>query len=198
MSLDWHLQCSPPPVQTWSLWCHSAGRASLRPSVLLGSYRRKRLLQHLHPSCRTEGLQRQCPATWIKAMHRLLCMFTMGVFCMNVVQFVYETVSHPSPSRSTTATSYPKEDASPGPWKVCSTTSLKEASLSFFNRTTAPLWLALGAPATTVRPKLLRTLCPVSRENPGVWHHGLDKNTFTFTLLLPNYYLLVLFVIFSI
>lgn len=77
-----------------------------------------------------------------------------------------KNVSYPSPFRSTTATSYPKEDASPGPYKVCSTKSLVEALLSFFSRTTAPLWLALGAPATTVRPRLLVILCPESRENP--------------------------------
>lgn len=98
--------------------------------------------------------------------------FMVHVCWMDVSESEIESVSHPSPSRSTTATSYPKEEASPGPWKVCSTKSLDEVSLSFFNRTTAPLWLALGAPATTVRSKLLVILCPESSENPGQRHHG--------------------------
>lgn len=132
MSLDWHLQCSPPPVQTSSPWCHSAGRASLLPSVLLGSCRRKRLLQHLHPSCRTEGLRQQCPATWIKAMPRLLCMFMMGVFCLNVVSlFVKRFPTHhrrgqPRPRRIRKRTPVPahKRCARPRAWKRCRSLSL--------------------------------------------------------------------------
>lgn len=37
------------------------------------------------------------------------------VFCMDVSGSESERVSHPSLSRSTTATSYPKEEARPGP-----------------------------------------------------------------------------------
>lgn len=100
--------------------------------------------------------------------------------------------THPSPFRSTTATSYPKEDARPGPCSACSTESLAEASLSFFNRTTAPLWLALGAPATTVRPRLLVMLCPESRENPKVRvvvGHKIKNvcHTEKHTCFLPNF-----------
>lgn len=111
-----------------------------------------------------------------------------------------ENVSYPSPFRSTTATSYPKEDARPGPYKVCSTKSLPEASFSFFNRTTAPLWLALGAPATTVRLRLLVILCPESRENPCMQEilqninilFYAGKRVYFLSPFLPNWHSLLL------
>lgn len=92
-----------------------------------------------------------------------------------------KNVSYPSRFRSTTATSYPKEDAGPDPWRMCSTKSLPESLFSRFSRTTAPLWLALGAPATTVRSRLLVMRCPESRENPKVGEK-IQKKTFCFVL----------------
>lgn len=79
----------------------------------------------------------------------------------------YISVTHPSLFRSTTATSYPKEDASPGPSRMYSGESMVEASPSFLSRTTAPLWLVLGAPDTTVSCPFLVILCPESREKPA-------------------------------
>lgn len=89
---------------------------------------------------------------------------------MTVIWYSYSLISppgfpHPSLFRSAVATEYPKEDASSSPQKICCGTS--RYTLSFLSSTTAPVWLARGAPATNVSS--LRLIIPLaeSTENPG-------------------------------
>ncbi len=78
---------------------------------------------------------------------------------------IHPACPHPSLFRSVVATEYPNEDASSSPQKMCWGTS--RYTLSFFSSTTAPVWLARGAPATKVSS--LRLIIPMaeSTENPG-------------------------------
>ena len=136
-SLDWHRQCSPRPVQTWSLWRHPDGRASLHPSVPLGSCRRKRLLQHLHPSCRTEGLRPQCLATWARVTHRLwkACGLYLFVGTSPSLRLKVFPTCHrpgqPQPHRSRRRRPVlaRKRCALPGVWSRCRSLSLTEPQL---------------------------------------------------------------------
>lgn len=57
-------------------------------------------------------------------------------------------VSHPSWLRSVVETEYPNEDANSSPHRMNSGT--RRYALSFLSSTTAPVWLARGAPATKV------------------------------------------------
>lgn len=71
---------------------------------------------------------------------------------------------YPSLFRSVVATEYPNEDASSSPQKMCCGTS--RYTLSFFSSTTAPVWLARGAPATKVSSPRLIIPMAESTENP--------------------------------
>lgn len=71
---------------------------------------------------------------------------------------------HPSLFRSVVATEYPKEDASSSPQKMCC--GISRYTLSFLSSTTAPVWLARGAPATKVSSPRLIIPMAESTENP--------------------------------
>lgn len=82
---------------------------------------------------------------------------------------------YPSPLRSSTVTSYPKDDANPSPFRIYSSTKILLVSPPFFSRTTAPLKYALGAPATTVSWPFLVKRFPESRENPKEVHRKTPR-----------------------
>lgn len=73
-------------------------------------------------------------------------------------------VSHPSWLRSVVETEYPNEDASSSPHRMNSGT--RRYALSFFSSTTAPVWLARGAPATNVSSECCITPFAESTEKP--------------------------------
>lgn len=97
---------------------------------------------------------------------RALTIYPLLFIINNIYFLQIFCITHPSPFRSTTATSYPNEDASPGPSRTCSGVSMVDASPSFRRNTTAPLWLALGAPDTMMSLPFSVILWPESRENP--------------------------------
>lgn len=69
-SPGWHHQCSPPPSQTWSLWCRLDGWEWFPPTFLPGCCKHKLPLPRLRPSCRTGGPRQLCPAIWIKGRRK--------------------------------------------------------------------------------------------------------------------------------
>lgn len=95
--------------------------------------------------------------------------FSMGymIFWWSSWLTSYSAFAHPSLLRSVVATEYPNEEASSSPQKMCCGTN--RYTLSFFSSTTAPVWLARGAPATKVSSPRLIIPMAESTENPRRW-----------------------------